>query len=189
MTYICDMTEIWKDIRDFEGFYQVSNLGRVRSVERAVLTSSGHKRNYKSKILSSPKDSVGYHVVTLSRMGETKSFKVHNLVANYFLKPKPAGYEVCHRDGDPSNNAANNLRWGTHKSNMEERSLHGNAGKGIPRRTASPDIVAEVLTRYKPHCSVNGAAALSREFGFALPTIRTWVDGKTKLARSFLPVD
>lgn len=94
------MVEIWKDIEGYEGKYQVSNYGRVKSL------------NYnKEKILKIGDNSKGYKIVTLCKDGKSKTYFVHRLVAFAFI-PNPNNLpQVNHKDEDPSNNCVNNLEW------------------------------------------------------------------------------
>lgn len=96
------MIEEWKDIRGYEGRYQVSNLGRVRSLPRK--TKTGFR---KGMILVPMIDKFGYSLVNLSR----KSYKVHRLVAETFIE-NPQGLKcVNHKDENKTNNCVNNLEW------------------------------------------------------------------------------
>lgn len=110
--------EIWKDIKGYEGIYQVSNLGRVKSLPRIVICSNGCKKNYKSKILKSKFEKDGYLRIGLTKFSkETKKY-IHRLVAETFV-PNPNNYsEVNHIDENKSNNKAINLEWCTRKYNM-----------------------------------------------------------------------
>ena len=111
--------EIWKDIKGYEKLYQVSNLGRVRSITHT--RKNGKERNHicvsKGKILTPGKDSSGYMLVVLSKYGKTKSYRIHRLVADTFLKNKNNLKCVNHKDEDKTNNNVNNLEWCTHKYN------------------------------------------------------------------------
>ena len=80
--------EIWKDIENYEGLYQVSNLGRVRSLERDVFNYRGVARHIKEKILVPVLDRGGYQYVNLSKNGKRKTIKTHRLVAEAFI-PNP----------------------------------------------------------------------------------------------------
>lgn len=105
------MEEIWKDIEGYEGLYQVSNLGNVRSLDWG---RRGFARNLYLK-----KHNRGYRHVELAKNGSKKSFTVHRLVAIAFL-PNPNGYpEVNHKDEDKTNNAAKNLEWCTASQNVK----------------------------------------------------------------------
>lgn len=102
------MKEIWKDISGYEGEYQVSNLGNVRSLN--------YRRSGELKLLKQATTN-GYKQITLSKNGKCKSYNVHRLVAIAFI-PNPNNYkEVNHKDEDKSNNNVNNLEWCTREYN------------------------------------------------------------------------
>ena len=110
------MSEMWKDIKGYEGIYQVSDLGRVKSLERLV------KREDKDvlvreRILKPHLTKRKVTKVCLHKNGKQKTFNVHTLVTNSFLGERPEGYHVCHSDGDPSNNTLDNLRYDTISEN------------------------------------------------------------------------
>lgn len=91
--------EIWKDIEDYNGLYQISSFGRVKSIKNGI------KKTYIDKY--------GYVYVSLSKNGKIKRFRVHRLVAHAFLfKPKKASV-VNHLDGNKTNNCIDNLEWTT----------------------------------------------------------------------------
>ena len=129
------MTEIWKPVVGFEGLYEVSNLGRVRSLDR-VLTSGSAKRGYPRKVrgvvLSPQKHSAGYLHVRLS--GETRI--VSWLVLEAFEGLRPKQHEVCHNNGDKLDNRLSNLRYDTHVLNCADRVKHGSQRFGEDVRTA-----------------------------------------------------
>lgn len=119
------MTEIWKPVPEFEGLYEVSSLGRVRSLARQVKQMSRHGSEYtmmrKGKLLKPGRASNGYLTVTLGR-GNTRL--VQHLVALAFLGPRPEGHLVCHNNGDRRDNRAENLRYDTHSANLVDRHDH-----------------------------------------------------------------
>lgn len=108
------MTEIWKDIAGYEGLYQVSNLGQVRSVGR--IDSRGHF--YKSKILSFEIMKKGYKRVSFCIEGKIIKKMVHRLVAETFLPNENNLPEINHKDGNKSNNIVTNLEWCTTLDNI-----------------------------------------------------------------------
>lgn len=115
--------EIWKDIVGFEGIYQVSNLGRVKSLERTI-RNKGTKSGFyhiSEKILS-PRKNInrhGYYEISLKQNGKEKRFKLHRLVAIAFI-PNPNNLpQVNHKDGNKDNNTVNNLEWCTDKENKK----------------------------------------------------------------------
>ena len=99
-------SEIWKAVKNYEGFYEVSNKGRVRSVER--LDARGQHR--KSKVISI-KNIRSTKQVTLCRDGKRKNFLVKKLVADAFLERPQANEKLIHVDGNPENNCVDNLKW------------------------------------------------------------------------------
>lgn len=113
--------EIWKDISEFDGVYQVSNLGNVRSVKRTVKYSNGRLYEYDSKILKQTLNAKrGYKYVNLSFAGKRKNLPVHRLVAKAFVNNSSGAEYVNHIDGNKLNNISCNLEWVTAKDN----SLH-----------------------------------------------------------------
>ena len=112
------MEEIWKDIKGWEGYYQVSNLGRVRSLERVVCDSRGYYRTIPERIMKLTKNDNGYLLVTLCRNNLMRSYHVHRLVGLAFI-PNPYGYdEINHIDENKCNNIINNLEWCDRKYNV-----------------------------------------------------------------------
>lgn len=112
------MKEEWKDIIGYEGYYQVSNLGRVRSKDRIVTHSNGSKVLYRSKILAAPADHWGYNAVSLCKYDiKRKTCKIHRLVATMYISNPNKYLEVNHKDGNKSNNKVTNLEWVTGKEN------------------------------------------------------------------------
>lgn len=111
--------ERWKSIEGFEGLYEVSDEGRVRSLPRVVPFRVNFFRSVKGggKALTIDKD--GYLMVSLSKFGVPYCRKVHRLVADAFLDRGEADEDVNHKDGSKANNRWNNLEWCTHKENSE----------------------------------------------------------------------
>lgn len=121
-------SEIWKPVVGYEGYYEVSDHGRVRSLTRIVTTSDGRTWEQPGRILRpgvsgerSPRQ-----VVSLHREGHGRSHLVHRIVLQSFVGPCPDGMEGCHNDGDPQNNWLSNLRWDTSSENNLDTVRHGN---------------------------------------------------------------
>lgn len=112
--------EIWKDIKGFEGSYQVSNLGRIRSCNRVVNNSASRtgKQHRKGKILALNKTYRGYYIVHLFRGGKKIHPLVHRLVAQAFIPNPENKPQINHIDGNPRNNQVKNLEWATESENM-----------------------------------------------------------------------
>lgn len=121
--------EIWKDIPGYEGYYQVSNIGRVKSLPRKVYCNGGFHIS-KEKILKQQLRKDRYFNVHLLKEGVVKIYFVHRLVALAFIS-NPNNYpDINHKDENPSNNCVENLEWCTEKYNM-------NYGTAVERRKAS----------------------------------------------------
>ena len=118
------MSEKWVQIPGFEGRYEVSDLGRVRSVDREVETSNGQVRRYRGMLLSPGRmNDFGHVTVMLGRDGGSRC--VHDLVLNAFVGPPEPGQECRHFDGDGSNNRLENLRWGSRSQNGKDTTRLG----------------------------------------------------------------
>lgn len=110
--------EIWKDIDGYEGIYQVSNLGNVKSCER-VVTSGLRQVKVAKRMMSACKNNKGYPVVLLSKAGKYRTHSVHRLVAESHI-PNPNNYtQVNHKDGIKHNNNSENLEWCTCTMNIQ----------------------------------------------------------------------
>lgn len=173
------MKEVWKDVFGYEDFYQVSNLGRVRSLTRLVQNKASKKRDgyntiIKGKFPKQHKNVSGYLTVDLCKEKRHKKFLVHRLVALHFI-PNPGMLDqVNHIDGNKTNNRVENLEWCTQIENARhavetglfrphnERRIVGIDKKGNKRyfksaaeagRTLSIDSgsICSVCTKHNPH--------------------------------------
>ena len=120
----------WRDVKGWEGAYQVSDAGDVRSVDRRfpVVNRFGNTENrlHRGKELRAGKAKNGYKMVSLTLPGRKRLCAyVHHLVAEAFLGPKPEGAEVCHNDGTRDNNEVGNLRYDSRSANALDRHAHG----------------------------------------------------------------
>ena len=111
------MQEIWKDIKGYEGLYQVSNLGRVKSLRRWAGNQYSNKFIKREKILKHSTEKGGYYHYTLRKDGKETKGREHRLVAEAFI-PNPNNYPcINHKDENIKNNNVNNLEWCTYKYN------------------------------------------------------------------------
>ena len=106
------MEEIWKDINDYEGLYQISSFGQVKSLARSC-----KGRHIKEEIIKKPSKAKGYLRVGLSKNGTIKYYSVHRLVAEAFIENKNNLPQVHHKDSVRTNNKVENLEWCTCKEN------------------------------------------------------------------------
>jgi len=118
-------TETWRPVVGHEGLYEVSDLGRVRSVDRDVAYPGGRMQRHRGRVLSPKRTDEGRKYVNLSRQGKARLYKVALLVLEAFVGPRPPGTFGCHSDGDASNDRVTNLRWDTPSANNYDRIAHG----------------------------------------------------------------
>ena len=116
-------SEEWRPVPGWE-YYEVSSLGRVRSLDR-IVGCNGGTRVAHGRVLTATPNSTGYLCITLHEQGEGKNVQVHSLVLEAFVGPKPDGLEARHLDGNHLNNCLDNLRWGTRSENILDRVRHG----------------------------------------------------------------
>lgn len=114
--------EIWKDIENFEGLYQISNLGKVKSVDRKVhvidtKSNRDYDRHFPECIRATNLDTKGYVMVTLKKDGKTHRHRVHRLVAQAFIPNPEKLPQVNHIDENKENNHVSNLEWCTNEYN------------------------------------------------------------------------
>ena len=140
--------EIWKDILGYEGLYQASTMGRIRSMDRKVIRSDGQIRNFKSKIIKPVKKIKNNETlfVSLSKNNRLKTYTVHKLVMLAFKGERPEGCQICHGNGDVTDNRLDNLRYDIPSENAIDMYRYGGksgAGK------LSIEQVLEIRRLYK----------------------------------------
>lgn len=139
--------EIWKDIPGYEGRYQASTDGRIRSVDhrvRVVAHGTEATRLVRGRVLRPGKYCKAGHVSVVLGHGEP-GVPVHQLIALTFLGPAPDKCEVCHNDGNPGNNALRNLRYDTRSENIKDVIRQG----GVWRKLSAEDVheIREMIGR------------------------------------------
>ena len=162
------MTELWKPVVGYEGLYEVSDLGQVRSVPRP---------RAKGGILTQTPNTKGRLMVSLSKPGlGVKNLQVHRLVAEAFLGP--SDLLVLHDDGDHTNNLPGNLKYGTYALNNEDSRRHGTMAVGSKSHLAmlTEEVVAKVKARL---LKGESCASLARELSVDRTTISCIKHGKT----------
>lgn len=112
--------EIWKDVIDYEGLYQISNYGKVKSMKRCLGRSNGKDLNLSEKLLTCRIDEHGYRKTQLWKNNIPKSIRVHRIVAFAFVKNPNEFNEVNHIDGNKLNNNSTNLEWCNSAHNQSE---------------------------------------------------------------------
>lgn len=144
------MSETWLAVVGYEGIYEISDHGKVRSLDR--LDSAGKRR--RGRYLKTTVSSEGYPRVGLNKNGKKTTWKIATLVALAFIGPRPTGADVCHNDGNPGNSEVSNLRYDTHLGNMQDAIKHGTKTKKekCPHGHSYSKINTYIDSRGKKHC-------------------------------------
>ena len=172
------MEEIWKDIEGYEGYYQVSNLGRVRSLDNYEKFGKVTWKR-KGKILKPRLNEKGYALVNLSINSKTKNHRVHRLVWEAFNGPIPEGFEINHINENKEDNRLENINLMTHKNNI-------NWGTGIRRQARKKRMpVTQILQDGTEFFSYFSVSEAEKETGINNKSIRLCCNGKIKTAGGF----
>lgn len=161
------ITEKWKPIPEYEGLYEVSNIGNVRS----LIGWNGREYYTRVKMLKQTNSTTGYKKVELTKKGVKKSIKTHRLVAMAFIENKEKKPFVNHIDGNRLNNKVENLEWCTQKENVQHAIRTGLNNRKIPISEESlrkeycelRTPLEEIAEKYS--CSKNTIIKRIKEFG------------------------
>lgn len=158
------MVEVWKAVPGYEGLYEVSDQGRVRSVDRLITEKTGKTRYCRGRILKTRVDKEGYPSLQLWRDNRCKLRRVHTIVAEAFLGTR-TGWVVRHLDGNPSHNNLSNLAYGTQSDNERDCYQYGGR-KGNGKLYANQ--VYEIRRRLDQG---ETCTALAKEYNVCIGTI------------------
>ena len=149
------MKEIWKDIKGYEGLYQISSFGNVKSLDRYIINKNGDKQYFPGKYLT---QGIGdsYLKVTLSKNNKQRTFRVHILVARTFIPNPENKPEVNHIDGNKKNNKVNNLEWNTRSENELHAYRNGLAKPSNKQKQAVAKYAKENYSKKVVQYSLNG---------------------------------
>ena len=148
--------EVWKDIKGYEGKYQVSSFGRVKGLQRKIWQPG--KNIYRNKRETILKQSLcgpkrKYYKVNIYNAGQQYTLLVHQLVLETFVGECPEGLECCHNNGISTDNRLENLRWDTRSNNYKDKVKHGTApdlkGEKHPRNKYSKESIIKVKKMLK----------------------------------------
>jgi hypothetical protein len=186
------MTEIWKPIPGYEGFYEASSLGRIRSLDRDVVQAKAFGgvcvRHFKGKVLI-PKTHGRYHQVNLAKSGVTRTVNLHSVICEAFHGPRPSPqHEAAHWDRDVANNAVDNLRWATKVENADDKQRHGTMmrGEGHAHAVFQDGQITEILGRFsdltqgRTKKAPNGSIRkLAEEYGVTVSALENVIYGRS----------
>ena len=176
-----NMTEVWKDIKGYEGLYQVSDIGRVKSFDRMVIDKIGRKYNKKGRILKPKTGPNGYLRVALcDDCGKPKGFYVHRLVCEAFHENPESKPCVNHIDENKTNNVASNLEWCTYKENIN----YGTRNTRDAKTKSKP--VGQYTTDGKLIKVWQSTHEVQRQLGFDNSFISAVARGKQKTAYGYV---
>lgn len=175
--------EIWKSIPGFEGYYEASNFGRIRSLDRYVQLEGQYGRytRFKPGKIMTPKfDGRGMYLqVVLSKNGNHRKHLVHRLIAFTFIENPYNLPEVNHIDEDKTNNCVSNLEWCDHKYNNNYGSkATASRGQKNSQNKFSEDVIKEIRRIHKPGDPEFGTMGLSKKFGISPPHVSAIIHGK-----------
>lgn len=166
----------WRSVVTYEGFYEVSDEGQVRSVTRF-----DRRGRIVRGILRKPQVHYrnGYHMISLCRDGHKRQREVHALVLEAFVGLAPIGTEGCHENGNPGCNILSNLRWGTPKSNSDDARRHGTMALGnrFPGARLTPDKVRRIKAlrdERKTYTEIGAMIGVNRATAHYAATGKTW---------------
>ena len=164
------MKEIWKPVRNYEGLYEVSNMGRVKSLN--------YRKTGKERILKVGYDECGYPLVALCKEGKMKTHRVHRLVGQAFCENLMGYTELNHIDEDKQNNRADNLEWCSRQYNVTYNGRAKKAGKKTAEKLSKPvysiNKESGLITYWE------SAKVASRQTGIASSNICACLKGRQK---------
>ena len=173
------MQELWAPVVGWEGFYEVSDLGRVKSLDRVVMRSNGSPQRCRERILKPSTNGDGYLNVGLTKNGAKSTRLVHALVAEAFIGPRPDGLMVLHGERGQLDNRPENLSYGTYADNNgRDKVRDGTQLTGERHRSAKLTAEQVVEARRLVAAGPWGTQArLAREWGVSRVTISLAVRG------------
>jgi len=167
-----DDGEVWKWVPGYDGFYEVSSLGRVRTYRNRKWGL-----NETPRVLSESRVG-GYKTYSLSRVGVQTTFRAHVLVLIAFAGERPSGYDGCHLNGNRQDNRAVNLCWGSRQLNADHAKIHGTRAKGA-KNGQSKLTEAQVFDIHRMASSGYRNKDMVAKFGVGFATIHSILNGVT----------
>lgn len=176
--------EIWRDIKGYEGLYKVSNMGRVKSLERTFIDKIGRERYVKECFLKPGTDRGGYLRVGLCDGEKRKTFKVHRLVCEAFHENPDNKPQVNHINEIKTDNRSCNLEWATARENSNFGTRNERIGKKSAIAKSKP--ISQYALDGKLVKTWTSLAEVKRQTGFSQGNISLAANGKRKAAYNFI---
>lgn len=168
--------EIWKDIIGYEGLYQISSWGNVKSLERKV-NRGKYFRIVKERVLKISLNSIGYCQIKLCKNGKQKVLRVHRLVAIHFIDNLDNKLEVNHIDGNKTNNYYKNLEWCTRSENTQHA-----YDNGLMENVRNSDYCSKKVYCPELDQEFESSYEAERKLGIAQQNISSCCNGNLKSA-------
>lgn len=173
--------EVWRDIKGYEGLYQVSNMGRIKRLERTFFDKSGHKQHPKERILKPKTEQNGYlRVILCNGSGKRKTLLVHRLVCEAFHENSENKPYVNHIDENKANNKASNLEWCTVTENINHGTHNARVAKSLSKSVGQYTTDGKLIKVWQ---STN---EVERQLGFSHQSISAVSRGKQKTAYGYI---
>lgn len=172
------MKEIWKDIKDYEGFYQCSNTGKIRSLDRYVIEKSGKKQFRSGQIIVPRLNKNGYLQFALNKDSKRKMAYVHIIVANTFIDNPFDLKTVNHKDGNKLNNSIENLEWNSYSENNTHS--YRELQRSIADEGATPKTVYIIDTVEKKLQYYSSITETSKVIGLSHTQINRYIHSNNK---------
>lgn len=170
--------ETWRDVVGFEGLYQVSDQGRVMSLDRVVVRRNGAAQKVRARELRPGRTRAGYLVVALAHGGHQKMIYVHHLVLAAFRGPRPTGQECRHLNGVEADCRLDNLVWGSHTENERDKCDHDTSNRGS--RNGHAKLTPVAVRQIRAHRSAGHKLRdLGLQYGVSKETICGITKGRT----------
>lgn len=179
--------EEWKNIKGFEGLYQVSNEGRVKSLQREITYKDGRKKIIKERILKNILSDLGYYHVMLSKNGVTKRYKVHRLVANEFIENPNNLPIINHKDENPKNNVVDNLEWCTQGYNVRYgTAIERGKQKQLNRKDLSKEVEQYNLDKQLIETYKSASEVIRKNSQFSITSITRCCRGEQNNYKGYI---
>jgi len=165
----------WKPIIGYEGLYEISSSGLVKSLDRFEI--AGNKTRIRRERILKPGLARGYLRVVLCKEGKIKNFAIHSLVAKHFLGEKNHGCIINHKNGKKTFNSVDNLEWCSRKENSEHAQRTGLYARGESHYKAR--LSSEDVTMIKEMSRFFGNVTMAKKYHVSISAIQDIVKGRT----------